>query len=158
MPRHFLTGAEFNGDELEALLARAVDLSPLRESVAFRRLWIGYVVNQVGSQLTVVAIAFQVFQVTGSSLDVGLISLAQLIPGFVAPLAASALGDMFDRRTLLFLTNAGGLLCSLGLALNAQLHLGALWPLFVFAAGLGLLLRRGQPDTDRTADHGRRAP
>jgi MFS family permease len=112
-----------------------VDLSPLRESVAFRRLWVGYVVNQVGSQLTVVAIAFQVFQVTGSSLDVGLISLAQLIPGFVAPLAAGALGDMFDRRALLFLTNAGGLLCSLGLALNAQLHLGALWPLFVFAAG-----------------------
>lgn len=112
-----------------------VDLSPLRQSVAFRRLWTGYVVNQVGSQLTVVAIAYQVFQITGSSLDVGLVSLAQLIPGFVAPLAAGALGDMFDRRGLLFLTNAGGLLCSLGLAVNAQLHIQALWPLFVFAAG-----------------------
>lgn len=112
-----------------------VDLSPLRQSVAFRRLWTGYVVNQVGSQLTVVALAYQVFQITGSSLDVGLISLAQLIPGFVAPLAAGALGDMFDRRSLLFLTNAGGLLCSLGLAIDAQLQVQALWPLFVLAAG-----------------------
>jgi MFS family permease len=112
-----------------------VDLSPLRESVAFRRLWTGYVVNQVGSQLTVVAIAYQVFQITGSSLDVGLVSLVQVIPGFVAPLAAGTLGDRFDRRSLLFATNAGGLLCSLGLALNAQLHLRPLWPLFVLGAG-----------------------
>lgn len=113
-----------------------VDLSPLRESVSFRRLWIGYVVNQIGSQLTLVAIAYQVFKITGSSLDVGLISLVQLIPGFVAPLAAGAVGDMFDRRTLLFLTNGGGLLCSLGLAVNAESHQRALWPLFVLAAGL----------------------
>jgi MFS family permease len=112
-----------------------VDLSPLRESAAFRRLWSGYVVNQVGTQLTVVAIAYQVFRITGSSLDVGLISLAQVIPGFVAPLAAGALGDTFDRRRLLFITNAGGLLCSLGLAADAQLHLRTLWPLFFFAAG-----------------------
>ena len=112
-----------------------VDLSPLRESVAFRRLWTGYVVNQVGSQLTVVALAYQVFKITGSSLAVGLVSLAQLIPGFVAPLAAGALGDTFDRRRLLFVTNAGGLLCSLGLAVNAQLGQRALWPLYALAAG-----------------------
>lgn len=112
-----------------------VDLSPLRESVAFRRLWTGYVVNQVGSQLTVVALAYQVFKITGSSLDVGLVSLAQLVPGFVAPLAAGALGDTLDRRRLLFVTNAGGLLCSLGLAVNAQLGQRALWPLFALAAG-----------------------
>jgi MFS family permease len=112
-----------------------VDLSPLRESVAFRRLWTGYVVNQVGSQLTVVALAYQVFKITGSSLAVGLVSLAQLVPGFVAPLAAGALGDTLDRRRLLFVTNAGGLLCSLGLAVNAQLGQRALWPLYALAAG-----------------------
>jgi MFS family permease len=112
-----------------------VDLSPFRQSRAFRRLWTGYVVNQVGSQLTVVAIAYQTYTLTGSSLDVGLISLAQLIPGFAAPLIAGAVADVLDRRNLLFVTNAGGLVCSLGLALDAQFAVHALWPLFVLAAG-----------------------
>jgi MFS family permease len=112
-----------------------VDLTPFRHSQAFRRLWTGYIVNQVGSQLTVVAIAYQTYTITGSSLDVGLISLAQLVPGFAAPLIAGAVADVLDRRNLLFLTNTGGLLCSLGLALDAQLGVRAVWPLFVLAAG-----------------------
>ena len=48
-----------------------VDLGPLRQSQAFRRLWGGYLVTTLGSQLTVVAIPYQVFKLTHSSLDVG---------------------------------------------------------------------------------------
>ena len=58
-----------------------VDLGPLRQSQAFRRLWGGYLVATLGSQLTVVAIPYQVFRLTHSSLDVGLIGLAQILPG-----------------------------------------------------------------------------
>jgi MFS family permease len=112
-----------------------VDLAPLKESKPFRKLWIGYVVNQVGSQLTIVAIAFQVFTITRSSLEVGLVSLGQVVPGIAAPLIAGAVADAFDRRKLLLVTNCGGLACSLGLAVLANVGLHSVWPLFVLAAG-----------------------
>ncbi len=38
-----------------------VDITPLRESPQYRRLWFGYAVNQLGSQLTIVAVAYQVY-------------------------------------------------------------------------------------------------
>ena len=60
-----------------------VDLEPLRRYPQFRRLWIGLAISQIGSQLTMVAIFYQVYLLTGSSLDVGLVSLAQLVPALV---------------------------------------------------------------------------
>ena len=54
------------------------DLSPLRESRDFRLLFIGGGVSHLGRQLTVVAIPYQVFLITGSSLAVGM-GIATLI-------------------------------------------------------------------------------
>ena len=57
-----------------------VDIAPLRRYPRFRRLWLGYLVSTLGNQITVVGVAFEVFKLTGSSLDVGLVSLTQLGP------------------------------------------------------------------------------
>ncbi|GAA5199943.1 MFS transporter [Rugosimonospora acidiphila] len=111
-----------------------MDTSPLRDSAQFRRLWLGYAVNQLGSQLTVVAVAYQIYQLTGSSLDVGLISLAQIVPAIVGPIIGGSIADAMDRRTVLFYTNVGGALCTLALAVNASLSHPAIWPLYVLAA------------------------
>jgi MFS family permease len=110
-----------------------VDITPLRQSPQYRRLWLGYAVSQLGAQLTIVAVAYQVYQLTGSSLDVGLVSLAQLGPAIVAPLIGGALADAFDRRTILLWTNLGGAVASVGLAVNASFGHAALWPIFVCA-------------------------
>jgi hypothetical protein len=53
-----------------------LDVGPLRRFPAFRRLWLGQLLSQMGSQLTVVAIPYQVYRLTHSSLEVGLVSLA----------------------------------------------------------------------------------
>ena len=63
-----------------------VDIAPLRELPQFRRLWSGYLSSVLGSQVTVVAVPYQVFRLTHSSLDVGLIGLAQIAPVLVGSL------------------------------------------------------------------------
>src|SRR5580700_142870 len=57
-----------------------IDLTPIRRSRDFRRLILGELVSVFGTQLTTVAVPYQVYQLTRSSLDVGLVSLAQLFP------------------------------------------------------------------------------
>src|SRR6185437_16220067 len=69
-----------------------VDTTPLRESRDFRLLFIGQLISMLGSQLTVVAIPYQVYRETHSSLQVGAISLAQLFPFIAGALAAAVSG------------------------------------------------------------------
>ena len=57
-----------------------VDTTPLRESRDFRLLFTGQLISVIGTQLTVVAIPYQVYSMTHSTLQVGAISLAQLVP------------------------------------------------------------------------------
>jgi MFS family permease len=110
-----------------------MDITPLRRYPEFRRLWIGYTISQLGSQLTVVAVAYQVYILTGSSLDVGLISLVQLGPSIIGPIFGGSLADSMDRRKLLLITNTLVASCSVALAVNSELRHPALWPLFVVA-------------------------
>jgi MFS family permease len=111
-----------------------IDIGPMRQSQAFRRLWSGYLVTTLGSQLTVVAIPYQVFRLTHSSLDVGLIGLAQIVPVLGGSLFGGAIADAVDRRLLLLMTQFLLAACSLGLALNSSGGHPALWPLYVLSA------------------------
>ena len=111
-----------------------IDLGPMRQSQAFRRLWAGYLVTTLGSQLTVVAIPYQVFRITHSSLDVGLIGLAQIVPVLGGSLFGGSIADAVDRRLLLLVTQFSLAACSLGLALNSSGGHPLLWPLYVLSA------------------------
>ena len=75
-----------------------VDLTPLRESPDFARLWWGLGVSNFGAQLTVVAVGLEVYDITGSTFSVGLLGLAALIPLVVLGLYGGALVDHYDRR------------------------------------------------------------
>lgn len=96
-----------------------VDLTPLRTSKNFRLLFLGQFVSVLGSNLTIVAVAYQVYQVTNSSLWVGLVSFIQLPVLIIGSLWGGALGDRFDRRTLLIGASFVLGLLSIGLGLNA---------------------------------------
>ena len=56
-----------------------VDTGPLRRQPGFRRLWTGQLIASLGSQLTVVAVAYQTYRLTGSTAMVGLVSLSGLV-------------------------------------------------------------------------------
>jgi MFS family permease len=88
----------------------------------------------MGQQLTVVAVPFEVFELTRSSLAVGMLSLAQVGPLLVCSLAGGALADAVDRRRLLLVTQTLLAATSVGLALNAGRARPAVWPLFVLTA------------------------
>jgi MFS family permease len=98
-----------------------VDVTPLRTSRNFRLLFIGQFVSVLGSNLTIVAVAYQVYQRTGSSLWVGLVSFIQLPSLIVGSLWGGALGDRFDRRTLLIWVSLLLGLASCALGANALL-------------------------------------
>ena len=97
----------------------AVDTAALREVPAFRRLLTGQVISLVGRQITVVAVPYQVFKLTGSEIDVGLLGLAQVVPLMTASVLAGNLADRMDRRRLLLLTQLFLGVCSVTLLLGA---------------------------------------
>ena len=98
-----------------------VDVTPLRTSKDFRLLFIGQLVSLLGSNLTLVAVAYQVYQVTNSSLWVGVVSFIQLPVLIFGALWGGALGDRFDRRTLLIAATLLLALISFALGANALL-------------------------------------
>lgn len=117
-----------------------VDVSPLRHDRDFRLLWIGQLVSGAGRQVTVVALPFQLYVLTSSTLAVGLLALVQLVPILIFALGGGAVADAVDRRRLLLLTQAGLALTSAALvvlALIPDAPLAAYYAVAFVAAGLG---------------------
>lgn len=75
-----------------------IDLSPLKASPAFARMWTGSVLAGIGGQLTIVTVMLHVFALTGSTFAVSMIAVAGLVPMILAGLYGGMLADAFDRR------------------------------------------------------------
>ncbi|WP_255951654.1 MFS transporter [Streptomyces odontomachi] len=91
------------------------DLTPLRTSAAYRRLWMGDTVSRLGQAMTALAISLQVYDITHSNFSVGLVGLFALVPLVAFGLYGGAIADTVDRRKL-GLYSAWGL-CALSIAL-----------------------------------------
>ena len=115
----------------ERLTRVAVDVRPLRESKPFRRLWLGQTISYLGGQFTAVAVPYQVYQLTGSTLAVALISFVELVPLLTLTLLGGAIADAVDRRRLLLWTEAGLTITGVGFVANAALAEPLVWPLYV---------------------------
>ncbi len=110
------------------------DVSPLREHPDFRRLWFGNAVSYIGQQMTAMAVALQVYAITGSSFYVGLVGLCSLVPLIVFGLYGGAVADAVDRRRLGLVTASGATVLSAALAVVAILHVHRVWPLYTIVA------------------------
>jgi MFS family permease len=86
------------------LRRHAIDTKPLRH-VAYRRLFIGQSISSLGLQFTAVAVPVQMFALTGSSLWVGLLGVASLVPLVLFALWGGAVADAMDRRVLLLVAS-----------------------------------------------------
>jgi MFS family permease len=114
--------------------AIVVDVGPLRRSRDLRLLVMGGTVSSIGTQITLVALPYQVYLLTRSSLAVGLIGLVELVPLIAASLAGGALADRMDRRRLLLVAQVGLLAVSATLALGALLGPPPIAVLYLLAA------------------------
>ena len=84
---------------LQRLLGAAVlDLTPLRTSRDYRLLFIGQFVSAFGTALSYVVLPWQMYQLTQSTLLVGLLGVAEFVPMLLLGLLGGALADRADRR------------------------------------------------------------
>jgi MFS family permease len=102
----------------------AIDGRPLRYP-EFRRVWLGQGVSFVGYQVTTVAVSLQIFALTRSSLWVGLIGVASLVPLVVFGLWGGAIADVMERRKLLLAAGFVTWAATWGLLLQALTHAGS---------------------------------
>jgi len=116
-----------------------LDTTPLRRDRDYRWLWSGQVVNGIGNQITRIALPYQVWVLTGSTLAIAGLALFQLVPILLFALGAGSLADAVDRRRLLMATQAGLAICSATLvllALTGGPPVPALFAVAFVAAGL----------------------
>ena len=118
---------------LSRLRELALDLTPLRESRDFRLIYLGTSISSIGSHITFVAVPFQVFALTHSTLAVGLLGLCDLVPLLTLSIVGGVLADAVDKRRLLLATESVAMACSLGFAANAALGHPQLWAIYVLA-------------------------
>ncbi|WP_291280143.1 MFS transporter [Galactobacter sp.] len=107
------------------------DLTPLKVSPPYRRLFLGNCLSLFGTQITVMAVSLEVFDLTKSSAAVGAIGIVALIPLIVTGLYGGAVADAFDRRKVALISSLVLWVTSLGICLHAWLDVHQLWLIYL---------------------------
>lgn len=113
-----------------------LDLSPLKSSKAYRRLFAAGGIATLGQQATYVATAYQLREVTHSTLAVGSLGLVELLPLLAFGLYGGVIADRFNRRNVTVISQIILLLATVLLTLNALGHHQHAWPIYVLDAFL----------------------
>jgi MFS family permease len=95
------------------------------------------VLGTLAVQMQSVAIGWQVYQMTGSLFDLGLIGLAQFAPFLVLILLAGHTADRYNRRLIIILCLVTQLLCGLLLLAFTVSGIGVVWPVFAILVLFG---------------------
>jgi MFS family permease len=133
--------------EGEASVRRGLllDLRPLRESPAFRRLWVGGTLSAIGGRMSSFAVMLQVYRITHSSAAVGALGLALFVPLLAVGLFGGSFADAVDRRRLALATSTCQVVLSAALAAQAFAGLRQLWLLYGLVAAQSLVGAVGGP-------------
>jgi MFS family permease len=91
------------------------------------------------SEMQAVAVGWQIYSITHRPLDLGLVGLAQFLPGVLLFLASGHAADRFPRRRIIMLCYAGFSLCSLGLLALTSRSIHAIWPIYAVLLGNGVV-------------------
>jgi MFS family permease len=127
----------------ESLTKRLGPLTALRQ-YDFRLLWLGNLVSIAGSQMRIIAVNVQVYELAKASgrldpaLALGLIGLARVIPIVATSLFSGLVADRVDRRRLLLLTSLAALVCSAVLAAATEFASAPLWLIYAIVAVAGI--------------------
>ena len=111
-----------------------IDISPLRVSRDYRLLFFGQLISAFGTAMSFVVLPVQVYQLTGSTLLVGLLSVSEFVMILLLAFVGGAYADFIDKRRMLRLTEIGQTSVTLILLFNAMLARPQVWLLFVCAA------------------------
>jgi MFS family permease len=92
----------------------------------------------LGAEAQSVAVAWQVYQITHSALDLGLTGLALFAPGIFFMLWAGHVADRYDRRWIILLCYAVQAVCTMALLRFALHPTGRVWPIYAVLLGIGM--------------------
>src|SRR3954471_22896985 len=96
-----------------------LDIGPLRHNTSFRRLFASQFISGLGTMVSYVTVPWQLYQLTHSNAQVGLLGLVQLVPVVVCGLLGGAVADRVDRRRLLLVSESLMALCLAALLANS---------------------------------------
>ena len=135
-----------------------IDFSPLRTNKNLRFIFISGVVTRFGSALTLVALPFQIKELTNSYLAVGAMGAVEIVPLIIFALWGGVLADSIDRKKVVWRCEAGALLFSTLLLGNSLLPHPSLLLLYFVAAGFSAVDGLSGPSFSamlpRLVDHG----
>src|SRR5450755_4099336 len=96
----------------------------------------------LGAEAQSIGVAWQVYKMTGSALDLGYTGLALFLPGIFFMLAAGHVADRYDRRWIILCCYGFQAVCTAGLlvlSMNRQfMASGRVWPIYAILIGIGL--------------------
>lgn len=98
-----------------------LDLRPLRESAAFRRVFLARTVSIFGIGMLMVGVPIQMYDLTGSSFLVGVVAAVEGAASMGGMMVGGILADRYDRRALILFARTVSGLTFVALAANAML-------------------------------------
>ncbi|KTD04911.1 MFS transporter [Legionella feeleii] len=111
-----------------------IDISLLKKNRNYALLYVGQFVSFIGTMITTITLPYQIYQLTRSSLMVGLLSLVQLIPLLITALLGGVFADKYNRRSLVIISEACLVIGCALLALNAYIAQPSLTGIFVISS------------------------
>jgi MFS family permease len=107
-----------------------LNFSLLKKNKNFRLLYLGQFISFFGTMITGIAVPYQIYQLTHSTLIVGLISLIQLLPLLFTALIGGVFADRYQRRKLLLISEVILAVGCLVLAVNS-IFVAKIWLIFL---------------------------
>ena len=105
----------------------------------FRKLWVGTTLSLFGDFFSYIAIAWLVLQLTGSSLALGSVLVAQAVPRGVLMLVGGALADRISPRVTMFGSMGLRALCVAPLALLVLAGRVQMWEVYAISVVFGIV-------------------
>lgn len=125
-----------------------IDLSPLKRNRDFRYAYFGQFISFFGTMMSWVALPYQIYHLTNSTLAVGLLGIVELVPLLLTAFIGGALADVLDRRKLLIRAEIGMAIGCLCLVVNAMASHPQLGLVYLIAAILSALSGLHRPSLD----------
>ncbi len=113
------------------------DTTPLRSLPAFMRFWYARLAGTTGNQMLMVAVGWQMYDLTGSAWDLGLVGLLQFLPALLLTLVAGHVADRHDRSRILALAMTAQVVVALVLVAATHGHWASRWLLLVLSVAIG---------------------
>ena len=81
-------------------MSNPIGLHTLLRQRPFVLFWLARVASTRGYQMLALTIGWQIYEITGSAFDLGLVGLIQFVPAVVLTLLIGHAADRYDRRLI----------------------------------------------------------